>query len=55
MQAPDSTLSFEAEQIQQVFVNLLENSCKFTPRAGTIEIRGFNVGPNPPGSCRLPS
>lgn len=32
---------FEAEKIQQVFVNLLENSCKFVPRNGSIGIRGY--------------
>lgn len=37
------SLSFEAEQIQQVFVNLLENSCKFTPRGGNIQVRGRNI------------
>lgn len=36
-------LRFEAEQIQQVFVNLLENSCKFIPREGRIEIRGYSA------------
>jgi signal transduction histidine kinase len=43
LQAPDGMLLFEAEQLQQVFVNLLENSCNFTPRNGTIEIRGYPV------------
>lgn len=31
---------FEAGQIEQVLINILDNACKFTPRAGTIEIRG---------------
>jgi signal transduction histidine kinase len=43
LQAPNGMLLFEAEQLQQVFVNLLENSCKFTPRNGTIQIRGYSV------------
>jgi signal transduction histidine kinase len=41
---PTKQLSYEHEQIQQVFVNLLENSCKFTPRLGSIKICGVNVG-----------
>jgi signal transduction histidine kinase len=39
---PTARLSFEPEQIQQVFINLLENSCKFVPRNGKIEIRGYH-------------
>jgi signal transduction histidine kinase len=34
-------LFFEAGQIEQVLINLLDNACKFTPRAGSIEIRGY--------------
>jgi signal transduction histidine kinase len=41
MTAPEEILLFEPEQMQQVFVNLLENSCKFTPSGGIIEIRGY--------------
>jgi signal transduction histidine kinase len=37
------TLLFEPEQIQQVFMNLLENSSKFTPKDGRITIRGYAV------------
>lgn len=36
-------LLFEAEQIQQVLINLLENSTKFTPRGGKITICGYVV------------
>ncbi len=43
---PDGTLLFEAEQLQQVLVNLLENSCKFTSKNGTIEIRGYSTCQN---------
>jgi signal transduction histidine kinase len=32
---------FEAEQIEQVLVNILDNACKFTPKAGTIVIRAY--------------
>jgi signal transduction histidine kinase len=38
---PEATLSFEPDQIQQVLINLLENSCKFTPVNGTIQVRGY--------------
>ena len=37
---PDG-LFFEKSQIEQTLVNLLDNACKFTPRDGTIEIRGY--------------
>jgi signal transduction histidine kinase len=34
-------LHFEAGQIEQVLINILDNACKFTPKAGSIEIRGY--------------
>ena len=34
-------LYLEPGQIEQVLINLLDNACKFTPRAGEIEIRGY--------------
>ena len=37
----DGELYFEAGQIEQVLINILDNACKFTPRAGSIEIRGY--------------
>jgi signal transduction histidine kinase len=36
-----SSLYFEAGQIEQVLLNILDNACKFTPRAGSIQIRGY--------------
>jgi signal transduction histidine kinase len=42
LQAPTASLYFENEQISQVFMNLLENACKFTPKGGSIEIDGYS-------------
>ncbi len=39
--APCGELYFDTDQIEQVFVNLLDNACRFTPRSGSIEIRGY--------------
>ena len=38
---PADELYFERVQMEQTIVNLLDNACKFTPRAGSIEIRGY--------------
>jgi signal transduction histidine kinase len=37
----DFPLYFEAGQIEQVLINILDNACKFTPRAGMIEVLGY--------------
>lgn len=34
-------LAFERSQLEQVLINLLDNACKFTPRSGSIEVRGY--------------
>ena len=34
-------LYFEPEQIQQVLINILDNACKFTRKAGSIKITGY--------------
>lgn len=53
---PSARMSFEPEQIQQVFINLLENSCKFVPRNGTIEICGYPYSGNTqPGRMGRPA
>jgi signal transduction histidine kinase len=41
MAPPTGSLYFEPGQIEQVLVNLLDNACKFTPRHGWIEIKGY--------------
>jgi signal transduction histidine kinase len=37
----NEALYFEPGQIEQVLINMLDNACKFTPRTGSIEIRGY--------------
>ena len=41
LEPPPVPLYIETGQIEQVIVNLLDNACKFTPRGGEIEIRGY--------------
>jgi signal transduction histidine kinase len=36
-----SPLYFERIKLEQVVVNLLDNACKFAPRGGSIDIRGY--------------
>jgi signal transduction histidine kinase len=38
---PTHPLFFEVGQIEQVLINVLDNACKFTPRGGSIELRGY--------------
>jgi signal transduction histidine kinase len=37
----DGNTYFDPLQIGQVLMNILDNACKFTPRNGSIEIRGY--------------
>jgi len=41
LEAPAAPLAFDRSQIEQVLMNLLDNACKFTPKNGAIEVRGF--------------
>jgi signal transduction histidine kinase len=36
-----SRLYFEAAQVEQVLINILDNACKFAPKDGAIEINGY--------------
>lgn len=38
---PGDGLHFETGLIEQLLINILDNACKFTPKAGSIEIRGY--------------
>jgi len=41
LEPADEGLLFDPEQMEQVLINILDNACKFTPKAGAIEIRGY--------------
>jgi signal transduction histidine kinase len=43
LSGPRGALYFEPQQIEQVVVNLLENACRFTPKGGAIDIRGYPI------------
>jgi signal transduction histidine kinase len=38
---PAGPLSFDTQQMEQVFLNLLDNSCKFTGRGGSVRVQGY--------------
>jgi signal transduction histidine kinase len=58
MTASSEALSFEPIRLEQVVMNLLDNACKFTPRSGRIQVKGYpyfwerrlsgNTGPSYP-------
>jgi K+-sensing histidine kinase KdpD len=37
----DLLVKVDTGQIEQVLINILDNACKFTPKDGLIEIRGY--------------
>lgn len=41
LERPSVSLLFDPGQIEQVMINLLENACKFTPRTGTVAVKGY--------------
>jgi signal transduction histidine kinase len=41
LSAPMGPLSFDSQQMEQVFLNLLDNSCKFASRGGYVQVRGY--------------
>jgi signal transduction histidine kinase len=41
---PGRTVRFDAGQIEQVLLNLLDNACKFTPAGGRIEVAAYPYG-----------
>jgi signal transduction histidine kinase len=43
VERPTETLLFDAGKVERVLINLLENSCKFTPRQGTIHLSAYSV------------
>ena len=38
---PGQAMYFEREQLEQVMLNLLDNACRFTPKAGRIVVAGY--------------
>lgn len=38
---PSDVLSFDKAHVEQMLINLLDNACKFTPRGGSIDIKGY--------------
>jgi signal transduction histidine kinase len=41
LQPERHSLHFERGQIEQLFINILDNACKFTPRGGEVSIEGY--------------
>ena len=40
---PGQPFLFDSGKIEQVLINLLENSCKFTPKQGSVEVSAYPV------------
>lgn len=43
IEPPSQPLCFDSRKMEQVLVNLLENSCKFSPRSSSITVRARTV------------
>ena len=43
VQPPAHPICFDSGQIEQVLVNLIDNACKFTPKNGVIQVRGYTA------------
>jgi K+-sensing histidine kinase KdpD len=41
LDCPLGALYLESDHIEQTLINLLDNACKFTPKNGSIDIRGY--------------
>lgn len=41
LQDASELLYFERPKLEQVIINLLDNACKFTPRGGSIDVKGY--------------
>lgn len=54
LEPPSAPLLVDSGQIEQVVVNLLDNGCKFTPRHGSIEVRGYNAARDGQTSASAP-
>ncbi len=48
---PEQPIFFDPQQIEQVLMNLIENACRFTPKRGGINVRGYSIfwDPEAPG------
>jgi signal transduction histidine kinase len=40
---PEQPFFFDPQQIEQVLMNLIENACRFTPKRGGINVRGYSI------------
>ncbi|MEY2439504.1 MAG: hypothetical protein QOI34_889 [Verrucomicrobiota bacterium] len=47
--APETYVLADSSRMTQVFWNLLQNACKFTPADGSIDVRVYNEFPELPG------